>query len=671
MQQRSWKIFSLFSFLVIIIVLFLLSVFGTINSERDIPSEHSKIQDRSLRGVIISKDGYTLSYSQKTYQAVIRGASIKPEKKELFIKFFSIYSGIPADQIRKKFINKKGQKIQGNIILSKELDAKASVQLKELAYKLRQMGVFQWIENRNGVKVLYGLDIVENGESRRFPLRDVLSPILGYVGKKQEGRYIRPEGKKGLERHYEEHITSKKNGYFKGKRDVAGTVIHDRNSINIERIDGMNLHLNIPLALQRRVEMMLDAMKVRLDAEEIMVGVMKSDTGELLALASSERFDPSRIRQKDVPALNPKFAEYPYEAGSVMKPLTLAIALDHGKVTPNTLFDTENGRMKIDRFTITDDHKFPSLTATGIIVDSSNIGSSKISWTLNGQEFRSGLLKFGVARQSGIDLSRDLPGTLKPRYKLDHKLHRANTSYGYGMHITFAQLLKAYAAFNNGGTAVTPRIVSYLEDRKGKRYTLKPKITNSTAIKPKTAEQIHDILVKVVKEGTGKKAQYPGLEIGGKTGTAHIAKRGRYTREYHSSFYGFANDKKGNKYTIGALVVKAKKHRKYFASQSAVPTFRNTVEILVRQGYLTPDPEAAKVAANEVLYSATDEVEPSTPAVPENEIKEIEVENDNASSVAELFETKPKPKPRPKPRPKPQPTPTSNEKTHEMFQDLF
>ena len=98
------------------------------------------------------------------------------------------------------------------------------------------------------------------------------------------------------------------------------------------------------------------------------------------------------------------------------------------------------------------------------------------------------------------------------------------------MHATFAQLLKAYSAFNNNGTAVTPRIVDYLEDSKGNHYTLPPKIPDLKAIDETAAQQMHEILTHVVQKGTGVKAQYPGLEIGGKTGTAHIARGGHYAR---------------------------------------------------------------------------------------------------------------------------------------------
>jgi len=669
-NQRSLKVLVLFILLTIVVILFLLSILKTITSERRIPSHNSTIYDRSFRGAIFSADNYTLSSSQKTYQAVIRGASIDPDKKEIFIKLFSIYSGITEEKLRKKFKNRKGKEIKSNIILSKDITFRSAMQLKSLAYKLRKLGVFHSIKNSSGIEVLYGLDIIENGETRRFPLGDVMSPVLGYVGDKSDGKYTRPQGKKGLEKNYDKHITSKKNGYFRGKRDVVGAVIHDKNSIKLQRVDGMDLHLNIPLAFQRRVELMLDQMKESIEAEEIIVGVMESKTGKVLALASSERYDPGCITQKDIPALNPKFSEYPYEAGSVIKPLTLAIALDHKVVTPKTWFNIYNGRMKIgERRTITDDEKFDSLTATDIIVHSSNVGISQISWKLTGEEFREGLLKFGIAKPSGLDLSRDLPGQLKPLRLLNHKMHRANSSYGYGMMVTFAQLFKAYSAFNNDGIAVTPRIVNYLEDAKGYHYTLEPKVNDLQAVGKKSANQIHNILLEVVKRGTGVKAQYPGLEIGGKTGTAHIAKNGRYIREYHSSFYGFANDKEGHKYTIGVLVIRAKKRYKYFASLSAVPTFKRIVHILVELDYLKP--EGDKTEELEPLIANI--IKPKSPTA-DKMIKKSKTETKKCikkktkktkKSAKELFKLKPKPKIEKKSKP------AKDRSTHELFEDLF
>jgi len=677
-HQRKYKITVLFLLMVLAMAIFLSSILKTISTERRIPSHNKTIHDRSFRGAIISADKYTISDSHKTYQAVIRGASIKPSMKNTFLKLFSIYSHIPEKDLLKKFKNRKGHTIKGNIILSKTIGASTAMQLKSLALKLRKLGVFQSIKTRSGIDVLYGLDIIENGESRRFPLHDVLSPVLGYVGKKSDGKYTRPEGKKGLERNYNEHITSKKDGYFKGKRDVLGAVIHDKNSINAGRVDGLDLHLNIPLGLQRRVEFMIDAMKQKIDADEILVGVMESRTGKVLSLASTERYDPAHIHQADVPKLNPKFSEYPYEAGSVLKPLTAAIALENKVITPNSWFKT--GYKKFDITggqSVSDDDFFDSLNVTDIIVHSSNIGISQISWRLSGKQFRTGLLNFGVAKKTGIDLSRDLPGSLKPIHILDHKMHRANSAFGYGMMVTFAQLFKAYSAFNNDGIAVTPRIVSYLADKKNHHYTLSPRVGDIRAVSKKTANQIHKILLEVVKRGTGIAAQFPGLEIGGKTGTAHIAKHGRYVREFHSSFYGFANDKKGNKYTIGVLVIRAKAWHKYFASQSAVPTFKNITKLLVEQNYLHPDPkEMLEEKEEDAFYENpqdTTKVQ-STPQVSPN--KSIKKTKKQKNKYRQKMRTNTKAKHKPKKtikslfKKKPKPKPHQQKSANDLFRDL-
>ena len=650
-DQRKNKISFIFILIVLAMFIFLSSVLKTISSDRRIPSHNTTIHDRSFRGAIISADNYTLSDSHKTYQAVIRGSSIVPEKKKLFIKLFSIYSGIAEKEILKSFKNRKGKEIRGNIILSKTISARSAMQLKSLAYKLRKLDVFRSIKNRNGIEVVYGLDIIENGESRRFPLKDVLSPILGYVGKKDDGRYIRPAGKKGLERAYEKHITSKKNGYFRGKRDVVGAVIHDKDSISMPRVDGLDLHLNIPLALQRRVELMVDQMKRSIDADEILVGIMESKTGKVLSFATSNRYNPSHIRQKDIASLVPKFTEYPYEAGSVLKPLTVAIALDKKRITPNTWFKTGYKRFDITGGqSVSDDDYFESIPVTEIIVHSSNIGTSQISWRLTGTEYREGLLKFGIAKKTGIDLSRDLPGSLKSVRKLNHKMHRANSSFGYGMMVTFTQLLKAYSSFNNDGIAMTPRLVNYLQDAKGNHYKLEPKIGDMRATKKKTANQIKQILQEVVARGTGVKAQYPGLEVGGKTGTAHIAKNGRYVREYHSSFYGFANDKEGHKYTIGALVIRAKKYRHYFASKSAVPTFKRAMDILVELEYLKPE-GGIEAPSPEIKIDIPKKVVPAVIVPKPNTVPKIKVPTKSVTkpkttnSVKSLFKLEPAPTP--------------------------
>jgi len=594
---RNRSITLLIGFLVItfLLIVFLITIIVTINSDRDTDNKFSTIRNRAIRGSIVSADGYLVSYSQKLFRAEVNTRSIDPKKKELFINLFSIYSGIPKQKIRDKFVKSNGKSIRGRIVLSKNIDIKMANDLKALGNKLNKMKVFRPLNPKRPHLVL-GLDIIADNEKRYFPHNNLLTPTVGYMQVRQKDGYKSPISIKGLERAYDSYLSPTQDGLIKGKRDVLGTVILTGNSKVVPRIDGMSLHLNIALDFQKSVEQVLDKMKRQIGAEEIMVAVMNSKTGQILSLATSERFDPERIHQKDVKSLNPNFSEYLYEPGSVIKPLTLSIALDNSLVD---LYETIKigGKHRVNsKYTITDDSYFKTLTPRGIIIHSSNIGISKIAWRLSGKELYDGFRAFGLAEESGVDLSKELEGRIKAPYQLDYPTYSANSAYGYGMFVNFMQMVKAYSAFNNDGIAVTPKIVDYISDNHSKKYEVPQEVPPLKACSPDTAHAIHDILVSVVERGTGTSAQYDGLEVGGKTGTAHATSKGKYVDEYHSSFYGFVNDKFGHKYTIGVLAIKPKKV--YFASQTSAPTFYKVVREMVNFGYLQPDELQAKIDYN-------------------------------------------------------------------------
>jgi cell division protein FtsI (penicillin-binding protein 3) len=476
------------------------------------------------------------------------------------------------------------------VVLSEDLDYRLASDLKSLAYKMHKLKIFRPL-NKDKPHIVYGLDILPSSEERYFPHKDIMTPVLGYVRKREE-KYRRVYGIKGLEKEYNDYLEGERNGYIKGKADASYTPILSGASTRSERADGYNLHLNIELAFQEKVEEVLDQMKKQTAADEVMAAVMDSKTGAVLALASSERFNPERIRKQDIKALDPNFSEYLYEPGSVIKPLTMAIALDNKKVDLSKQIRLGGKYRVTDTHVISDDEYYEALTPKGIIMYSSNIGISKVAWELSGQELYDGWRKFGLAQYSRVDLSREKPGRIKPAYKFNHKTHSSNTAYGYGLLTNFMQLIKAYSAFNNDGIAVTPKIVNYLSNQYGKRYMLEDEYPYFQACTAKTARTINDMLQATVNRGTGTAAQYDGLEVGGKTGTAHITEKKEYVEKYHSSFFGFANDKKGHKYTIGVFMIKPKKV--YFASQTAAPTFAKIVAKMVEEDYLVVDEALAK-----------------------------------------------------------------------------
>ena len=158
------------------------------------------------------------------------------------------------------------------------------------------------------------------------------------------------------------------------------------------------------------------------------------------------------------------------------------------------------------------------------------------------------------------------------------------------MTATFIQLLKAYTVFNNDGQMVTPHIVSHLtyDGNKYQAYDDKPE----KIISKDTADTMKKLLIETVNEGTGRAARMDNLEIGGKTGTAQIARGGVYLKKYISSFFGFVNDDKGNSYTIGVTVINpistGVHWYYYYASWSAVPVFKEMVQNLIKLNYLSP-----------------------------------------------------------------------------------
>ena len=593
-SNKSKKILALFLVLLFGFVIFLAVMLYTALHERDIPSIFSEENAKAQRGSIISADGFHIATTQKLYKAVVNTRNIDPAKEELFIQLFSIYSGSDPEEIRQRLHTRKG-----SVTLSYHISPKEAMYLKTLAFELRRLGVFVENETPGGDRILQGLNILESGEARRYPYGKLLTPLLGYPRKIEEDGYTRVYGIKGLEKFFDEELNPQQNKTQKALRDVNGYLILNKQSDVKRQINGLTVKLNIPIAFQARVETITDRIKEQLKADEIIATVMEAKSGKIVALASSNRFDPSRIRTEDYPSLNTNAIEYSYEPGSVIKPIIFALLLDRNLISPYDMVNGHGGRWKMGRKTIVDEHRFNLISAEDVLVHSSNIGIAQLAQKLNGLEYTQGLEKFGFTRFSGVDLPYEKRGSIPSATQLNNYLYKAITSYGYGMRANAMQILKAYNVFNNGGKLINPMVVEALYDDNGRVIPMQVQ-TPSQVIAPATAERMKQILIKTVNEGTGIGTKTPGLEIGGKTGTAHIAKGGKYVNSYHTSFVGFANDDK-RKYTIGITVIEPR--TVYFASITAVPVFKAIVDVMIEEKMLTPDPaavaeaEAAKASA--------------------------------------------------------------------------
>ncbi len=579
-QNKSKKIFLLYSLLVAGFLLFLGVMLITTIKYRDLPSLYAQNSSKASRGSIISADGFHIATTTKLYKAVVNTYYIDPQKRELFIKLFSIYSEIDAKEVEQRLSKQKGI-----AVLSYNLPQKQAQYLKQLTFELRRLKVF--IERKNpitGKTSLHGLSIIESGESREYAYDKLLTPIIGYPHKVEEDGYTYIKGVKGLEKKFENELQPKQDELSQGLRDINSYIILNKNSFTKQEINGLDVKLNIPISLQIRVENMLDVMKADLQAKEIIATIMNSTNGKIIGMASSNRFLPKSIQKEDYQALNSSMIEYSFEPGSVIKTVIFSILLDKGLVNPYDMVNGHNGRYTIGKKTITDEHKFDWLSAEDIIVHSSNVGIAQLAQKLTGSEFNQGLIDFGFSKASTPDLVYEKVGSVPTIMQLNNEIYKATCAYGYGMRANLMQLIRAYSAFNNNGRIVTPKIINCFIDNHRKEIAI-PNEEQIQVIKGTTADRMKSILIKTVNEGTGVKAKTAGLEIGGKTGTAHIVEEGKYVNEYNTAFIGFANDKE-SKYSIGVIVVKPKKSQ--FAAQTAVPVFKKTIDILVEDGYLKP-----------------------------------------------------------------------------------
>lgn len=367
-QPQNAKITVFFLLLVALIFIFLGKIFFTITDDRKTPSTTKSVTNKAKRGNIISSDGFVIASTQKLYKAIINTRNLDPDKKGLFVTLFSIFSGID-----KKTIVQKISKTKGRVVLSFSIDAKTAKHLRSLAHKLLKLKVFKRYETKDNRIIFQGLDILESGETRTFAYTDLLTPILGYIHKYEEDAYTRVNGIKGLEKSYQALLEDRSDGFKHGERDVNNYVILNKSSTLKATLDGPSLILNIPISLQRRAEFLLSKAKVKYGAKEIMCSIMESRTGKIIALASSNRFDPKSIKVEDYPALNANFIEYTFEPGSVIKPLVFSRLLEHKKVKPFDVINTHSGRYKLGTKVITDDHNYGYLSAENVIVHSSNV----------------------------------------------------------------------------------------------------------------------------------------------------------------------------------------------------------------------------------------------------------------------------------------------------------
>ncbi len=280
-----------------------------------------------------------------------------------------------------------------------------------------------------------------------------------------------------------------------------------------------------------------------------------------------------------------------YEPGSVMKPVTMAVAIDQGEVTPNDMYD-DIGPVKVDEYTIQNAllKYFGKVTMTNCLEFSINTCMTTVSAKLGRKLFYRALDRFGFGHITGVELEDELPGELRPWKNWSNAL-LATSAYGQGLSATPLQMITAFAALSNGGKLMKPMIIDRIIRADGTVERTQPKVIDQV-ITPETSATITAMLVSSVNNGYAKAAKVPGYRMAGKTGTSQIAgPGGKYesgTGSVITSFAGFA-PANHPKFVVLVKFDRPKAYGKDLGVQSAAPVFKDIATFLFRYYGLPPD----------------------------------------------------------------------------------
>ena len=388
-----------------------------------------------------------------------------------------------------------------------------------------------------------------------------------------------------------------------------GKPIPNARQETIPPVPGKDVQLTIDSDLQWYAQNAV-AQKVReTQALSGTVVAMNAKTGELLAVASYPTFDPNQPGQSSENWTNKAWSDV-YEPGSTAKVMTAAAALEEGVVTPSTVVEVPNRIRRADNKEFKDSHDHPTehLTFTGVLAQSSNIGTVLVGEKMKPSTLYSYYRKFGLGQTSGMSFPGESPGLLAS-YKDWNGSQRYTVMYGQGLSVNALQAAGVFQAIANDGVRVPPRIVAGVSDGHG-GYTPVEKAKPVRVVSKETAAQLRDMLEGVVgKEGTAPEAKIAGYRVAGKTGTAdrYDARVGKYSGKT-ASFIGFAP---ADDPQIVVAVTLQRPIKGYFGGSTAGPVFHDVMTYALQEQKVPPTGTKAPV----VQIKPKGKVSPKDPRV--------------------------------------------------------
>lgn len=520
-------------------------------------SRYSRIVEMNAdRGMITDRNGHILAISSPVASVYVdpKVIDIKPEQlKQLagLLEMDSTEINARINRENSRFVYLKRQVVPD---------------IAEKIMKLKIKGIYFASESK-----------------RYYPESEFAAHVLGFTD-------INDEGQEGVERGWQDKLAGEL-GRRRVLKDNKGQIIEDVENIRAPK-PGEDLVLSIDRRIQYRAHAELKEAVLANNAKAGSIVVLDAQTGEILALTNLPAYNPNRRSSITNERLRNRALIDTFEPGSTLKPFTVAIAMEIGKVNANTVLQTAPGMWQVGRKTIRDVSNKGELTVAQIIQQSSNVGTAKIALSLESQTMwemfnRSG---FGALTNSGFP--GEASGILRP-YNKWRPIEQATMSYGHGISTSLMQLARAYTIFASGGEL---KPISLLKQNMP--------VMGQRVISRDTAQAMNRMLEMATKPGgTAPLAQISGYRVAGKTGTAHKLIDGQYAnKRYISTFVGYAPA--SNPRLIIAVMIDEPSAGKYFGGAVAAPVFSKVMSGALRILNIPPDAPANNV----VTFTATPEM---------------------------------------------------------------
>ena len=513
------------------------------------------------RGRIISNDGEILAFDGEDYVITLDPTLVKDENIDKLMDLF-----------KKNLPDLDTDKVKRDIILKKNSKSKYLKVNYKLGYNERKA-----IEDElDAAKYLSSGVFFKPSFSRNYIKNEIFQEMIGFLDSEGKGAY-------GIEKFYDEALTGT-DGVVEGMRNPGNFLTVDaiKNKKSVSVQNGNNIILTIDSILQDTMDAELKRAFEKYSAASTMGILMEVETGRILAMSSYPKAsNNAEVKNRPITDM--------FEPGSIFKPVTVAMGLDTGVITPNsTLYSA--GHIKVYDRIIKDSSEAPKGTKTieDLVAYSGNVGMVVIGSRIDAKVFHNYLDRVGMGKKTGIDTFAEMSPKLLSLKDLT-AVRKSNVSFGQGIAMTQIQMITSINAVVNNGKLMKPYLVDRLEDDRGNIIKQNSPVVVRKVFEDDTSRRVRQYMEAVVTKGTGKGAQIKGYRIGGKTGTAQKSGlKGYDNRKYFSSFIAFF-PVDNPKYIILISINEPKVGGKHHGSEVALPSVRNVLEKLIKYMGISPE----------------------------------------------------------------------------------